>query len=136
MRFLLDENVPNFYKKELEKYGYKDIKRINDFGKGLPDNKVFEIAVKEERTLITIDTDFHAFKKESHYGIISLSGKLINPIKVITETLKQLEKDTTLSEYIFQDAFLRLTGQYFEVGYKKKGKYKEARRKYKNMKNL
>ena len=132
MKFLLDENVPNFYKNELEKYGYTDIKRINDFGKGLPDNKVFEIAVKEKRILITIDTDFHAFKKELHYGIISLSGKLINPIYAVATTLKQLERDTTLSEYIFKNAFVRITGQYFEIGYKKKGKYKEVKRKYKN----
>ncbi len=127
--------MPNYYKEALEKHGYSDIKRINDFGKGFPDNKVFEIAVKEKRILITIDTDFHAFKKETHYGIISLSGKLINPIDVIATTLKQLEKDTTLSEYIFKDAFVRITGQYFEVGYKKKGKYKEVRRKYKNYKD-
>lgn len=135
MKFLLDENVPNFYKEELEKNGYNDIKRINDFGKGLPDEKVFELAVQEKRTLITIDTDFHAYKKQNHYGIISISGKLINPIQVITSTLKQIERDITLSEYVFKDAFLRITGQYFEVGYHKKGKYKEVKRKYKKIKD-
>lgn len=134
MKFLLDENVPNIYKNELQEYGYNDIKRINDFGKGLPDDKVFEIAVKEERTIITIDTDFHSFKKQSHYGIISISGKLLNPIKIIASTLKQIENDTTISEYVFKDAFIRITWQYFEVGFKKKGKYKEVKRKYKKLK--
>lgn len=31
MKILLDENVPNIFKEELKKCGYKDIKRINDF---------------------------------------------------------------------------------------------------------
>lgn len=135
MRFLLDENVPNYYKKDLEKYGYKDIKRINDFGKGLPDSEVFKISVQEERTLISIDTDFYAYKKEHHFGIISISGKLINPVNVIAKTIKQLEKDTNLSKYIFEDTFLRLTGEYCEIGYKKKGKYKAIKRKYKKYRN-
>ena len=63
MKILLDENVPNMYKEKLESYGYNDIKRINDFGKGLPDEKVFETAINEHRTIITIDTDFHKYKK-------------------------------------------------------------------------
>ena len=33
MKFLLDENIQNSYKKELKNNGYKDIKRINDFRK-------------------------------------------------------------------------------------------------------
>lgn len=40
MKFLLDENIPNSYKIELEQLGYKDIKRINDFKKGITDKEV------------------------------------------------------------------------------------------------
>lgn len=131
MKFLLDENVPNMYKKELEKYGYRDIKRINDFGKGLPDEEVFNVAVREKRTIITIDTDFHNFKKQSHCGIISISGKLVKPIDLIVSTLQQMKKDMTINKYIFDDTFIRITWQYFIVGYKKKGKYREIKRRHK-----
>lgn len=134
MKILLDENVPNMYKEKLESYGYNDIKRINDFGKGLPDEKVFETAINEHRTIITIDTDFHKYKKAEHYGIISISGKVVsalkNPVEKIIEVLDQIEKDEIISKYK-ENAFIRITTEFFDVGFKKKGKYKELRRKYK-----
>ena len=46
MKFLLDENVPNMYKDKLLKNGLRDIRRINDFGKGISDIEVLKIAVK------------------------------------------------------------------------------------------
>ena len=49
MNFLIDENVPNSYKEFLENNGFEDIKRINDFGKGIPDTQVFKIAQEEKR---------------------------------------------------------------------------------------
>lgn len=131
MKFLLDENVPNMCKKELEAYGYTDIKRINDFGKGLPDNKVFEIAVKEERTIITIDTDFHSFKELHHYGIISISGKILDKVGIIVKTLRQIERNQILSKYVYENTFIRITLRHFVVGYRKKEKYKEVSYKYK-----
>lgn len=131
MKFLLDENVPNCYKEELKRYGFKDIKRINDFGKGLPDSEVFKIAVKEKRTIITIDTDFHDYKQLSHYGIISISGKLIDKIGIMVKALSQIEKNQTISKYMFENAFIRITTRHFVVGYIKKGKYKENKYNYK-----
>ena len=83
MKFLLDENVPNMYKKILETKGYNNIKRINDFGKGLTDEQVFKVAIQEHRIIITIDTDFHNYKKEKHFGIISISGKLLEPMETV-----------------------------------------------------
>lgn len=131
MKFLLDENVPNIYKNKLIKIGLKDIKRINDFGKGLPDIKVFEIAVQEERTIITIDTDFHDFKKKEHAGIISISGKLKEPIQTLIQVLKQIEKDERFNKQNLKNVFIRITNNNFIVGGKIKSKYKEVRCKYK-----
>lgn len=131
MKFLLDENVPNIYKSELVKKGLKDIKRINDFGKGLPDIKVFEIAIEEERTIITIDTDFHEFKRENHFGIISLSGKLINPLEKMFKALKQVEKDERFKQQDLKNIFIRVTNNDFCVGRKVKSRYKEVKCKYK-----
>ena len=63
MKILLDENIPNKYKNYLKQNGYSDIKRINDFGKSLPDPTVFKIAFDEKRTIVTIDKDFFEYKK-------------------------------------------------------------------------
>lgn len=130
MRFLLDENVPNMYMKLLKNKGYKDIIRINDFGKGLPDTEVFKIAQKEKRIIITIDRDFDEYKKQESCGIISISGKLINPIEVMTIVLQQIEKDERLPSDLF-NSFVRITNQEFYIIYKKKNKYKTARCKFK-----
>lgn len=131
MKFLLDENVPNMYKEKLLKNELKDIKRINDFGKGISDIEVFETAIKENRTIITIDTDFHAFKKESHFGIISLSGKLNNPIEKMIQALKQIKKDERFKQENLDNIFIRVTNNDFIVGRKIKSKYKEVKCKYK-----
>jgi len=58
MKLLLDENVPNKIKEGLITLGLKDIIHINNVGKGIPDNEVFELALREQRILITGDDDF------------------------------------------------------------------------------
>ena len=131
MKFLLDENVPNQYKEELEKLKYKDIRRINDFGKGLSDKEVFEFAQKEERIILTFDTDFHAYKNEDHYGIVSISRRVQNPIKRLLGVIKQISRDTTIENDELKNIFLRLTEEEFEIGIKKKWKYKTFHRSYK-----
>lgn len=131
MKFLLDENVPNFYKDRLVETGYTDVIRINDFGKGLKDSEVFNIAVKEKRTIVTIDTDFFAYKKEKHYGIISISGKLAYPGEILLKVLEQMKKDERFSNLDMEDTFIRITHHNFTVTYKKKGKYKDVICKYK-----
>ena len=132
MKFLLDKNIPNSYKIELEKFGYKDIKRINDFKKGITDKEVFDYAQKEKRIIITIDTDFYEWKKEKHFGIISLSGKLKTPVETMIQAIKQIKKDDrfrTTKE--LNDVFIRITNMEFIVGRKIKSRYKEVKGKYK-----
>ena len=132
MKFLLDENIPNSYKIKLEKFGYKDIKRIDDFKKGITDKEVFDYAQKEKRIIITIDTDFYEWKKEKHFGIISLSGKLKTPVETMIQAIKQIKKDDrfrTTKE--LNDVFIRITNMEFIVGRKIKSRYKEVKGKYK-----
>lgn len=132
MKFLLDENIPNSYRDELRKFGYKDIKRINDFGKGITDKEVFDYALKERRTIVTIDTDFYAWKKENHFGIVSLSGKLKTPINLMEQAIKQIEKDDRFKENKeLENVFIRVTNMNFIVGRKIKSRYKEVKCKYK-----
>lgn len=134
MKILLDENVPNYYKDCLLNSGYSDIIRINDFGKGLKDSEVFEISVKEQRTIITIDTDFYAYKKEKNYGIICISGKLTSSVDMLLNVFRQISKDERFSFTNMEDVFIRITAQNFTVFYKKKGKYKEVVCKHKKIK--
>lgn len=130
MKFLLDENIPNEYKRSLKKYGYSDVKRINDFGKGLPDEKVFEIGYTEERIILTIDHDFFEYKKSDNFGIISISGKLKYPIDLLNNVFKQIEKDERLP-VDYKNTFIRVTSKFFEITYKKKNKYKTTKCKHK-----
>lgn len=131
MKFLLDENIPNKYKNYLKQNGYSDIKRINDFGKSLPDPTVFKIAFDEKRTIVTIDKDFFEYKKQENYGIISISYKLKDPMEVLVATIHQIENDQRF-ENDFVNFFVRLTGEGFEITCKKKNKYKTYKCKYKN----
>lgn len=132
MKFLLDENIPNSYKEELERNDYKDIKRINDVNKGMTDREVFNYALNEKRTIITIDTDFYEWKKDKHYGIISLSGKLKDPIKSMVQAIKQVKRDDRFKNTNeLDDIFIRVNNIEFIVGRKIKSKYKEVKCKYK-----
>ena len=47
IKLLLDENVALKIKQGLIQLEFKDVKHINDFGKGLKDSEVFEIAKNE-----------------------------------------------------------------------------------------
>lgn len=131
IKVLLDENVPNSYKKKMLVNGIKDIKRINDFGKGLPDEKVLQCAINEERTIITIDKDFHAFKDKEHCGIISLSGKSKEQDEKIVKVINQIMKDERFKQNNFRNMFIRITNQNFVIRQKIKSKYKETICKYK-----
>lgn len=131
MKFLLDENVPNRLKNKLKENGFTDIKRINDFGKGLLDDEVFKISLKEERVVITIDKDFYAYKRTENCGIISLSGKLDNPIKKMIEVMEHIKRDQRFLFNDYKNVFIRITNENFKVIYRKKYKYKETICNYK-----
>lgn len=131
MKFLLDENIPNKYKNILVKNGYSDVKRINDFGKSLPDTKVFEMAYKEKRIIVTIDKDFYEYKKVDNYGIIAISSKILNPIEIMISMINQIKKDERFKDD-FVNFFVKMTCDRFEVTCKtKKEKYKTYKCKYK-----
>ncbi len=116
------------------KNGYSDVIRINDFGKGLPDSEVFKLAYNQRRIIITIDKDFYEYKKVDNFGIISIGATLANPMEILINTLKQIEKDQRF-ENDFVNFFLRLTGEGFQIICKKKNKYKTYKCKYKKLKN-
>lgn len=87
MKFLLDENVPEEIGKKLKSEGYK-VEHINDkMHKGMKDNEVFLYSYRNKQTIISLDADFCSYKKQSHYGIIKISGAIINPIDCLLELI-------------------------------------------------
>ncbi|NBJ91240.1 DUF5615 family PIN-like protein [Parablautia muri] len=80
MKVLLDENITQKSIPVLEKYGHDVIHVLNRFEAGKRDEDVFELALKEQRALITLHgKDFVVFipprtELVLHYGLIWLRG--------------------------------------------------------------
>ncbi len=75
MKLLLDENVANKIKEGLIKLGMQEVKHINDVGKGLTDKEVFELAIKENRIIVTGDDDFKANNFKYKVPIVWITPK-------------------------------------------------------------
>ena len=76
MKFLANENVPLLSVKILEENGYDIISVGRDFA-GYLDHEVMELAMKENRTIITFDRDYWEliFKKgyKPYAGVIYIT---------------------------------------------------------------
>lgn len=99
MKLLLDENFPCGLIKDLKKGN--DVEHVLKKCKGKTDQEILAYALKNKRTILTLDSDFCGFKKREHYGIIKLSGKIKNPDIVLLELLKNI-KDTEIKNVYFQ----------------------------------
>ncbi len=99
MLFLLaDENVPFASYKYLLAEGY-DIKHIAVDNASIEDAEVIEIAIEEDRIIITFDSDFGELVFKTGYqpkGIIFFRWKTFTP-KAPGEYLHQLIQDRTIS---------------------------------------
>ena len=81
MKFLADENIARTIVQQLRKEGF-DVKTLQEIG--LSDKKVLELALKEERIILTNDKDFAAFHRHrKHKGIILLRLKRQNTIATL-----------------------------------------------------
>ena len=97
MKFLIDENVDIHICKALRKEGYdtKDIKELKLYS--LSDKEILNLANKEERILITYDTDFErnsSLKSIKHCGIILLRFRNQSTKKVLDVLLSTLKSKT------------------------------------------
>ena len=102
MKFLTDENVSTKVVNSLRKFNYdvKDIKEEKLYG--LSDEKIFELAQKERRIIISHDKDFirSASLPGKHNGIILLRLKNQKPsnasnilLKVLNSSIKDKLED-------------------------------------------
>lgn len=79
MNFLTDENIEDSIFLFIQGLGFnvKDIKKEKLYG--IDDNKILEIAMKENRIIITHDKDFaNLVCNKNHKGIILIKSKIQN----------------------------------------------------------
>ncbi len=96
MKFLADENIAISVVEFLRQKGFhvKDIKE--EFLHGCPDKKVFALAKKEGRVILTHDKDFLGIVKKDNSdfeGIILVRCKKQSPENVSEALAKLLETD-------------------------------------------
>ncbi|MDP2167604.1 MAG: DUF5615 family PIN-like protein [Thermodesulfovibrionales bacterium] len=95
MRLLIDENVSPKIASRLRELGH-DVKSISECCKGFQDEKVVEIAVKEDRIILTYDLDFGEIYR--HFGastiVIRTRSKNADAvIEYLTSFLGKAEKE-------------------------------------------
>ncbi len=95
MRFLADENIPVWTIGKLCEIGHDIIPLINIATRGIPDAIVLDIAIREQRILLTSDADFCntlLYPPEKHYGIIVFRLHQPNGYKFFNRLIDVLEK--------------------------------------------
>lgn len=92
MRLLADENIPGTTVHQLRDSGH-DVLWIRESYPGMADNDIMELAVGEQRIIVTFDKDFGELavtgKNQSPPGVILLRISKRSP-KFIAETVEQV----------------------------------------------
>lgn len=117
-KILLDENVAIKIKGELIQLGY-DVCHINDYKTGIPDEEVFDKALKEQRILITGDDDFKASKFKYNIAIIWITPKA-RLCKDISEKISWMIENINKYNIDLSKAFISVKSDKFHIQYKKK----------------
>jgi len=97
MKILADENISQTVIESLRKQGH-DVISIYDLGMlGIDDERVMDIAIKENRIIITLDLDFGYlyFKKREKVRIIVIRARPSVPTNVIRLLNNFLKLKTT-----------------------------------------
>ncbi len=91
MKILADENIPKYVCDYLRQNNV-DIISINDIKKGASDDQVMEIAIQQQRALLTNDEHFYKYYRHlNHYGIIWLKTQPKNYLDVISHVINKLQ---------------------------------------------
>ena len=104
MKLLANENFPLASKKILAQNGF-DIIHIGETNSGIPDEKVMEIAINEERTILTFDRDYgelifkYGFKPPK--GVVYFRLNSFDPTLPATFLMKLLKENSIQIENIF-----------------------------------
>lgn len=123
---MLDENIPKEIGDFLKEKGFK-VESINsNKHKGKSDKEVFEYAVKNKYTIITFDADFCSFKKEYHYGIIKLNGKLKAPKEILIKVINYYKSKNIKDLFVQVESPMKMLEE--SKKYSKKNIFKQFRK--------
>lgn len=88
-RFLLDENVPSSVQRLLREKGLNVTAVLGSAGRGLTNGEVAQIAISEDRIVITLDADFLSLRRNLvQTKVIYVSVHPRNP-RVISEIIEK-----------------------------------------------
>lgn len=123
---MLDENIPKEIGDFLKEKGFK-VESINsNKHKGKSDKEVFEYALKNKYTIITFDADFCSFKKEYHYGIIKLNGKLKAPKEILIKVINYYKSKNIKDLFVQVESPMKMIEE--SKKYSKKNIFKQFRK--------
>ncbi|HEY0431426.1 MAG TPA: DUF5615 family PIN-like protein [Pyrinomonadaceae bacterium] len=88
MKICVDENIPLATVSELKalQYDVLDIRRTPD--QGMRDDLLWELALKQERLLVTTDKGFAQHRRESHHGLLIVRLRQPNEQKIHDRVMK------------------------------------------------
>src|SRR3989338_40627 len=111
MKFLIDENVGKSIVRYLEDQSH-DVVCVFDICFGMEDEKILELAVHEQRIVLTYDTDFGdlVFRDRKPHGGVILIRIRTDIVRYHLEALKQFLKKH--SEKEIQSGFWKLNEEY------------------------
>ncbi|HYX52891.1 MAG TPA: DUF5615 family PIN-like protein [Candidatus Limnocylindrales bacterium] len=92
MKILVDENIPRMTVEALRNLGHD----VNDIRgtvhQGMPDSGVWQIAVSEQRLLVTTDKGFTSYRHAPHYGVLVVRLRQPNRIKINHSVLLGIQR--------------------------------------------
>ena len=92
MKIMVDENIPAITVTELREQGHDvlDIRATSE--QGMADRRLWQMAVQEQRLLITTDKGFAEHREEPHYGLLIIRLKQPSRVKIHQRVLQTLRR--------------------------------------------
>lgn len=115
MRLLIDENISPEITNSLRLLGH-DVKSAREYCKGCHDERIVEMAIEEERVIITYDLDFGELYRNLGASSIVLRLRTKNPSSVVKylmdffKTISEQKIDIRNKLAILKEGKIRLIG--------------------------
>lgn len=115
MRFLVDECTGSSVARWLTEQGH-DVFSVFDEARGIDDDRVLEIAIDEERVLITNDKGFGNqifLQRKSHHGVILLrlgNERAANKVAAVRRLLEQYANQIADRFIVVTESSVRFAG--------------------------
>jgi predicted nuclease of predicted toxin-antitoxin system len=112
-RFLIDEDLPGALARALNRRGW-NVRTVEDLGlKGRSDEEILAAAFREDRILLTQDTDFlneRRFPRHRNPGLVILPGGSGN-IEALVEALGVLLPIVGAYREVFRGAYIQISAE-------------------------